>query len=197
MRFGAPAKRAKGALILLHGRGSNAADIAGLADVLNVAEYACVAPSATGGAWYPHRFFAPLQQNEPWLGSALQTVDALSNELMQDGIPPERIGLLGFSQGACLALEHAARVRRPYAFVAALSGALIGALDTPRAPGDLKRLPVLIGCAEADAHIPLPYVEKSASTLEALNAHVTKQIYPGAAHTVFGPEIDWINQRLK
>ena len=189
--------QAKGALIFLHGRGSNAQDIADLADLLDAADYAGVAPSAAGGSWYPQRFLAPREQNEPWLGSALQTIDTLVADLVVAGLAAEKIGLLGFSQGACLALEHAVTAGRPYAFVAALSGALIGPLDTPRTPVDLKRLPVLVGCAEQDTHIPLEHVEKSAATLEAFNADVTKQIYPGSAHSVFRPEIEWINQKLR
>jgi predicted esterase len=196
LRFGPSLAQARGALILLHGRGSSAEDIARLAEALPAQDFACLAPSAANGTWYPQRFLAPLAQNEPWLGSALATVESLVSEAMAAGIPAGRIGLIGFSQGACLALEHAARAGRRYAFTAALSGALIGPLDTARPARELAGLPVLLGCAEHDAHIPLPYVEHSATVLTDMNAAVTKQVYPGAAHTVFAPEIDWITRRL-
>ena len=65
-------------------------------------------------------------------------------ELLAAGLPPARIAVGGFSQGACLALEHAAAGVRPLAFVAGLSGALPGPLDVPRAPGRLPGLPILL-----------------------------------------------------
>lgn len=196
LRFGRPLDQASGALILIHGRGSSAEDIARLTDALETQGLACFAPSAEHGTWYPQRFFAPLAANEPWLTSALSTVDALAKEIVDAGLPAERIGLIGFSQGACLALEHAYQAERRYGFVAALSGALIGPLETPRAKRDLAGMPVLLGCAEDDPHIPLTHVEQSARQLAQMNAAVTKQIYPGSAHTVFPPEIAWLNQQL-
>lgn len=196
LHFGPPLGQARGALILLHGRGSSGEDIAGLAEALPVEAFAAFAPSAVGGTWYPQRFFAPISLNEPALTRALATVENLVSEIIAGGVPAERIGLIGFSQGACLALEHAARAGRRYAFTAALSGALIGPLDTPRPARALAGTPVLLGCAEHDAHIPLAHVEHSAQVLAGLNAAVTKQIYPGAAHTVFPAEIAWLDRQL-
>lgn len=196
LRFGRSLPEARGALILLHGRGSSAEDIAGLAQSLAAEDFACLAPSAENGTWYPQRFFVPLHANEPWLTHALNTVEQLVSELMQAGLSSERIGIIGFSQGACLALEHNFRSGRRYAFTAGLSGALIGPLDAPRGAHDLRRTPILLGCAENDAHIPREYVEASANVLQSANAEVTTQIYRGSAHTVFPQEIAWINDQL-
>lgn len=194
LRLGAPLAKARGVVILVHGRGSSADDIAGLADVFDSRDLAYLAPEAAHHSWYPHRFLVPPAQNEPWLSSALATIDALVTEALAAGFPSERIALVGFSQGACLALEYAARHPRRYAFVAALSGALIGPTDTARDCVDLKNTPILLGCADHDAHIPLEHVEHSATALAAFNADVTKQIYPGSAHTVFQPELDWLRR---
>lgn len=196
LRFGASLTQARNAVILVHGRGSSADDIAGLADSLPVNGTAFVAPAAENGVWYPQRFFAPLEQNEPWLSSGLGTIDNLVTEILAAGIPVGRIGLIGFSQGGCLALEYAARHSRRYHFVAGLSSALIGPLDTSRRQTDLQGTPVLLGCAERDAHIPLPYVEKSVETLSTFGAAVTKQIYPGGMHSVFPEEIAWLRQSM-
>jgi phospholipase/carboxylesterase len=195
LRFGRPLGQARGAVILIHGRGSSAEDIAGLADVLEAPDFAYLAPSADGGAWYPQRFHAPLEQNEPWLGSALETLERLATDVLQAGVPAERLAIAGFSQGACLALEHVVRTGRRYGFAAALSGALIGPLDTPRSPRDLRGLPILVACAEQDAHIPLAHVEHTAAVLAAMKAAVTWQRYPGAAHRIFTPEITWLKQQ--
>lgn len=196
LQLGAPLPKARSAVILIHGRGSSAEGIAGLTEMFDGSDIAYLAPSAKGGTWYPQRFFVALEDNEPWLSRALGTIEALVSDITAAGVPAERIGLIGFSQGACLALEHTARAGRRYGFTAALSGALIGPLDTARAPHDLGRTPVLLGCAEHDAHIPRDFVERSEVVLGGMNADVTKQIYRGSAHTVFPQEIAWIKAQL-
>jgi len=195
LRFGQPLSKARGAVVLVHGRGSSPQDIAGLAGVLPDAGLAFLAPAAEGGTWYPQRFLVPLEGNEPWLSSALNVIARLAAEVKAAGVAPERTGLVGFSQGACLALEFAARHPLRYGFVAGLSGALIGPLGAPRPAGDLRGTPVLLGCAERDPHIPIEYVERSAGTLSRMGADVTKQIFPGGSHTVFPEEIEWLSQR--
>ena len=194
LRFGQPLPTARGAVILIHGRGSSPQDIAGLADVLPDAGLAFLAPAAEGGTWYPQRFFVPLEGNEPWLSSALKVIARLAAEVRAAGIPGDRLGFVGFSQGACLALEFAARHPLRYGFVAGLSGALIGPLGSARPQGELGGTPVLLGCAERDPHIPLEYVEQSAKTLSARGADVTKQVFPGASHTVFSEEVEWLRR---
>jgi predicted esterase len=196
LRFGASLAESRSAVILLHGRGSSPRDIAGLADTLPGTDIAFLAPGATNGTWYPQRFFAPLERNEPYLSDALGVIDHLVSEIHDSGLSSERIGLIGFSQGGCLALEYAARHPRRYGFVAGLSGALIGPLDSPRAAADLRGTPVLVGCAAGDLHIPRDYVEQSAETLSRLGATVTKQIFRGDDHTVFPEEINWLSQQI-
>ena len=196
LRFGTSLSQARAAIVLIHGRGSSAQDIASMAESLTAEGCLFLAPSARNGTWYPERFFMPIDQNEPGLSSGLSVIAGLVDEVLAAGLPAERIAVAGFSQGACLALEFAARQPRRYAFIAGLSGALIGPLDTPRPLFALRGTPVLLGCAERDAHIPLEFVEKSAEVLKGSGADVTKQIYPGTAHTVYRQEIDWINARL-
>lgn len=198
LRLGLPLAAARGAVILVHGRGSSADDITGLVRAFDPAvakTLAYLAPEAANNSWYPQRFLAPTAQNEPWLSASLAVIDTLVAEALAARIPPERIAIAGFSQGACLALEYASRHPRRYAFVAGLSGALIGPAGIARDCVDLQQTPVLLGCAEADAHIPLEHVEHSATVLAAFNADVTKLIFPGSAHTVFPAEIDWLKTR--
>lgn len=197
LRFGPPPAEASGAVILLHGRGASAHDIAGLADYLPKEGVAFAVPDAAQGTWYPQRFFVPLEENEPWLSSALGVVDRLANELHNTGLPWERIGIAGFSQGGCLALEYALRHPRRYGFIAGLSGALIGPLDTPRPEAaDLEGTPVLVACAERDPHIPLPFVQHSVEVLAKTGADLTTHIFPGGDHTVFSEEMAWLGRRL-
>ena len=201
LRTGAPLESARALIVLVHGRGSSGHDMIGLAEHLAGSSptngVAWIAPSATNGTWYPQRFLAPLEANEPWLGSAQEVVHAQVTAGLAAGIPRERIGLIGFSQGACLVLEYAARQPARYGFVAGLSGALIGPLNLPRPSVDLAGTPILLGCADHDAHIPIDHVEQSATWLDQQGATVTKQVYPGSAHTVFPPEIAWLQAAIR
>ena len=192
LRFGEKLKQAERAVILLHGRGASPRDIAGMTRLLPTKGLSFIAPAAQDSTWYPNRFLAPLSENEPYLTSALVLIEALVAEAKEAGLTREQIGFIGFSQGACLALEYAARRPERYAFVAALSGALIGPLDTGRPEADLRQTPILVACAENDSHIPLDYVESTAHLLTHMNAQVTKMIFPGSAHTVFPQELDWL-----
>ena len=192
LRGGALLAAARTALILIHGRGASAEDIYPLGEEVaaGIPGVALVAPQASGNAWYPQRFLAPLAQNEPYLGSALGVVAGLVDEIARAGVAAERIVLVGFSQGACLSLEFAARNPRRYGGVAGLSGALIGPPGSPRAPvGSLDGTPVYLGCSDRDAHIPLASVEESAGILAKLGARVTKSIFPGMGHTVNAEEL--------
>lgn len=181
---------AAGAVVMLHGRGASAASILELAQPLNRPALAYVAPDAAGGAWYPYSFMADTERNQPHLDSALALVGAVVEEVKGAGIPQERIFLLGFSQGACLASEWAFRNPGRYAGIIAFSGGLIGPAGmTWKTDGSLEGTPVFLGCSDVDAHIPKERVDESAEVFRAMGATVTKRIYPGMAHTVNEDEL--------
>lgn len=190
---GAPLEDASGAVIMLHGRGASAEDILSLTAYLeDMPGLAYLAPQAAGHSWYPYSFLSTLAENEPGLSSALGVIDTLVNALTEaHGILAERIALLGFSQGACLAVEYAARHPRRYGAVIGFSGGVIGPPEHPFAyDGDLQGTPVFLGCSDVDPHIPLARVEQTAALLDGMGAAVDKRIYPGMAHTVIPDEID-------
>jgi phospholipase/carboxylesterase len=182
---GAPLRRAKAAVIMLHGRGASAAGMLDFADVFAQPEIAYLAPQAPGSTWYPYSFMAPFEQNEPAFSNALATVANAVADLAGQGFPPERVVLLGFSQGGCLALEYAARNAQRYGGVVGLSAGLIGPPGTPRSyPGSMASTPVFIGCSNVDFHIPLERVHESAEVLRRIGGDVTERIYPGMGHTI-------------
>jgi predicted esterase len=190
LRHGPAATRARLAMILVHGRGGSAEDLLALARELRLDDVLYVAPQAAGQTWYPYSFLTPMDRNEPGLTSGLNRIAALFDALRHEGVPPERVGLLGFSQGACLSLEFAARHARRYAAVVGLSGGLIGPPGTPRDyAGSLDGTPVFLGCSDIDAHIPVERVHESAAVFRRLSAVVDARIYPGMGHTVNADEL--------
>jgi predicted esterase len=196
LALGADPRRARAAVVLVHGRGASPEAIAGLTRRLPQGDIAYLAPGAPGGVWYPYRFLTPRAENEPALSRALARIAAVVAGLVADGVPHERIGLVGFSQGACLVLEHALHAPRRYGFVAGLSGAMIGPAGEARAPADLCGTPVLIACAEYDAHIPIEYVEATALRFRASGAAVTHLTFAGDHHGVFPEEVAWLQKHV-
>ena len=71
LHFGAPLAEARLVSLMLHGRGAGAEDILGLASEFSAPDVAYLAPQAANRTWYPYSFLTAMQQNEPFLSSAL------------------------------------------------------------------------------------------------------------------------------
>ena len=198
LHAGAPLADADAVMVLVHGRGATAESILELTEEFDVPGFAYLAPQAAGGAWYPYSFLAPMEENEPWLSSALETVDEVVSRIISAGHDPSRIMLLGFSQGACLALEYAARHARRYGGLVGLSGSLIGPDGTPRDyAGTLDGTPVFLGCSDVDFHIPKRRVEESADVLRRLGGTVDMRLYRGMGHMVNEDELDAVRGLMR
>lgn len=189
---------ARAAMIMIHGRGATAESILSLATEFNANGFAYLAPQAVHNTWYPYRFLEPVERNEPWLSSALQVIDHLIAQVVASGIPAERTMLLGFSQGACLALEYAARHAQRFGGIIGLSGGLMGPEIIPqRYVGSFDGTPVFLGCSDVDFHIPLDRVHETARVLRQLGGDVTKRIYPGMDHAINQDEIDYVSELMQ
>ena len=196
-RYGAPLEKADAVMIMVHGRGATPESMFPLADAFNRPEVHYIAPAAANHTWYPHSFLAPVEKNEPGITSGLLAIRQIVAMLNKSGIPHRKIILLGFSQGACLALEFAARHPQRYGGVAGLSGGLIGPeVNTDDYGGDLKGTPVFLGCSTVDPHIPKERVDETASILTKLHARVTRKLYEGMGHTVNEDEIDRVEKMI-
>lgn len=195
---GVAPENAKAAMIMVHGRGATAESILTLADEFEAKDLHYAAPQASRFTWYPYSFLAPTERNEPGLSSGLQAIFDIITGLEEKGIPKEKIILLGFSQGACLASEFAARHPAKYGGLVALSGGLIGdSISADSYSGSLEGTPYFVGCSDIDPHIPVERVDESAEILGGLGASVTKKIYPGMGHTVNQDEISHINKIIE
>ena len=194
---GAPREQARAAVILVHGRGATPESILPLAEAFGRDDILYLAPRASGSTWYPNSFLAPIEANEPWLSSALSLLAALVDRLAADGFSSDRVGIVGFSQGACLTAEFIARNTRRYGMAGVLTGGLIGPPGTPRNhPGSLGGTPVFLGSSDIDPHVPLARVHETRDVLTGLGANVDARIYPGMGHTVNDDEVKAVGMLL-
>lgn len=190
-RLGKSLTEASGAVILLHGRGGSAEDILSLAHELYLPELAYLAPQAAGNSWYPNSFLAPIAQNEPWLTSALHKVETTLQMANDASISTDRIVIAGFSQGACLATEFAARHPQRYGGLIAFTGGLIGPPGADLAhQGNLAGTPVFFGSGDPDPHVPWQRVQQSATIFAEMGAAVTSRRYANRLHTISSEEIE-------
>lgn len=211
IRAGAGAAEATAGVVMLHGRGGSAADILSLVDDAALPGVAAAAPEAPGSSWWPTSFLAPTAEIAPHLAPALAAVAAAVAALERDGLARNRIWLLGFSQGACLALEAFARAGEGLAGVMAFSGGLVGTSDGDGGPdaalygqapkrfdyaGRRDGARVWLSVHERDPHIPLKRVQDSATALTAMGASVETRVYPGAGHAVMADDIGVMRARL-
>ena len=194
---GVPLNDAKKALIMIHGRGASAHDILSISKHLNVDDFALVAPQAENRTWYPYSFLAPINENEPSFSKSLEAIHQVVVAIQQNGIEKENIYFLGFSQGACLALEFTARNAAKYGGVVAFTGGLIGdKIYENHYEGNFQNTPIFIGTSDPDLHVPVERVNETEVLLKKMGAAVTKKIYENMGHTISQDEIDLVNELI-
>ncbi|KAB7732316.1 phospholipase [Rudanella paleaurantiibacter] len=197
---GVPLEKAGKVMVMVHGRGGSARDVLSLSQYIDAQdEFAFIAPEAHQNSWYPYSFLQPTERNEPYLSSALTTLEMVRARLQSDfNLKPSQIYWLGFSQGACLTLEFVARNPQVYGGVFGLSGGLIGPEGAPRDyAGTLDGTPVFLGCSDTDSHIPKERVLETEAVLSRMGAEVTTTLYPNFAHTINEDELKTINLLLR
>ena len=160
--------------------------------------FAWLVPEAAGRQWYPFSLLEKVERNRPALNSALALVKRIAERIAAANIPSERVVLLGFSQGASVALEYAARNPQRYGALIALSGALLGPEGTPRDyAGSLAGTPVFLGTGDSDPHLPKRRVDETAQVFERLGATVTRRVYPGLGHAIHPEEMAAVREALE
>ena len=132
------------------------------------------------------------------VSSALQVLKEITSDIRSTGIGYENIFLMGFSQGACLALEFATRSAQKWAGVIALTGGLIGdKIYSDHYSGNFNGASVLMTNSQNDPHVPLKRSEDSKSLIEELGANVSLKIYQNRPHTILADEIDEARKLLE
>lgn len=193
--MGSPRGLAQAAGVLLHGRGKTPEEKIDLAARFgNLEGIRWVVPEAeTPGSWYPGRFFDPRELNEPYLTEAVERCHAAVFEASENGrLGPDRLVIVGFSQGASLALEYALRHPTTVGSLIVLTGGLMGLPGSnwkTIAPPSLKGLRMLLTGSDVDDWIPEQSTYEAANLFRELGADVQLHIYPGRPHIVSEEEI--------
>ena len=179
---GAPLDRARRTAIVLHGRAQSPEwMLEHLVSQLGVADAAYVLPRAHDASWYPGRYFDPRDLNQPRLDHALAAVDRAVDRLRGAGFGAERIVLIGFSQGACLACDHIALRPERYAGAAILTGCLIADERTlPRLPD----FPIYLGTREGDDWVSAEHVRRTAAAFARAGAAVSLAVREPGPHQI-------------
>ena len=177
-------------VLLLHGYGSNGADLISLAPHWQQAlpETLFLAPNAPqrcgggGFQWWPLTAFTP-QALAAGAVSAAPAIDAfIDRKLAQYGLTDADLAIVGFSQGTMMALHVGLRRKAQVAGIVGYSGAL------PAAPGlshePLTKPPVLLIHGSADAVVPVAALHIAKAALQNLGIDVTEHISPGIGHSV-------------
>lgn len=187
---GVPLGESDAAVIMVHGRNAGPQNIVDLVTRLDRPSWTYLAPAAANRTWYPFSFMAPIEQNEPWLSSALEVLKQMVADVNARGIPADRLVILGFSQGACLTAEFAVRHPDRYGGIIVFSGGLVGPPGTTwSGEGRFDRTPVFLGCSDIDPHVPKSRVDESTAVFVRMGAEVTERIYPRMGHLVNDDEI--------
>ena len=188
---GSPLADASKVVVLVHGRHASGEVILPLADRLALPGVCFLAPDAESGSWYPGLFMGPIAANEPYLSRSLDRLGAILRSVNELGFGvSDEIVLAGFSQGACLVLEYAARNPRRYAGVLGFTGGLIGPDPALRQDGGMfDGTPVFIGCSENDPFVPAARVVATAEHFTVHGAQVTVRFYPGSHHIINDDQI--------
>lgn len=193
LEAGLPRGTARLAGILIHGRDRTREEKVVLASSFGIEGIRWLAPAADAGSWYPGRFFDPLAANEPYLTQAIEQLDDAVADAAEGGrLGPRQIFLVGFSQGACLALEYALRRPGRCGAIVVLTGGIFGAPDEPRRfpLNHLAGLRVFLTGSDVDEWISAQSTEQTARTLRDLGADVQLRIYQGRPHIVSPEEMD-------
>lgn len=193
----APARGGKpdALVILLHGYGSNGADLISLAPYWTEAlpGAAFVAPNGIepvpqvpgGYQWFPISNLDPHLMELGVKGAAPSVDRFIDRELEKYGLDESRLALVGFSQGTMMALHVALRREKPVACVIGYSGVLVGARGLEEQMR--AKPPILLIHGDRDPTIPIPAMFESAEALAVAGHGAQWHISYGAPHAI-GPD---------
>ncbi len=197
LRLGVAADKARVLCIFVHGRNQSPEEMeAAVTRHLSTPDVAFALPRAGDKCWYNALAVSPLADTtRAELAASLGGLATLVQALRAEA-PETPLVLAGFSQGACLSLEHAfSGVAAPDAVVA-LTGCRVGIPADERASRLPARLPVYLSAGSDDPWIPLTAFSEAAVELGRGGAALRMDIFPNRPHQVSPPEIAMLDSVL-
>lgn len=187
------------ATLLIHGRSQQPSDMFAIAERIGLDEMPYIALEAADKSWYPNRFMAPVADNQPWLDFALDSITFALTTLEKMSIKREKIVLMGFSQGACLACEYVYRNAGAYGGLISLTGGLIGPEGmTWSTTANLAGTPILLSNGDQDEWVPLQRTAETSQVFIEMGADdVQLKVFPDRPHLVTDEEIDLARSLLQ
>lgn len=197
LTLGVAPDRAKVLCILVHGRGQTPEDMeAAIIRRLSAPDVRFALPRAAGKSWYSARAIDPLTDaTRAELGASLAGLAAALTDLRHSA-PGRPLVLAGFSQGACLSLEHAFARSAPPDAVAAFTGCRVGVPGDDRPTALPIDLPVYLSAGSDDPWISVPAFAEAAADLGRAGAALRCDVFPARPHEVSAAEIAMFDSLL-
>lgn len=186
---------ARAMVVFVHGYGSDGADLLGLADVLapHLPDTVFIAPDAPdkplmapqGFQWFAIPRFdgsSEAEQQEGLMRSAADLNAFVDARLAEEGLQPQNLVLLGFSQGAMMSLHIAPRRAAPLAGVIAISGRLM--LPARLEAEALSRPPVLLLHGDRDDVVPFAEMALAGNALSRAGFETFGHVMKGSGHGI-------------
>jgi phospholipase/carboxylesterase len=194
---GVDAAKAKVLCIFVHGRGQSPEDMqTAVIDRLSATGVAFALPRAQGKSWYTARAIDRLTDTtRTELSASLAGLTSTISDLRARA-PGTPVVLAGFSQGACLSLEHAFTGLAAPDAVAAFTGCRVGTATDERAANLAPGLPVYLSAGSADPWIPVQAFAETAAGLAQAEANLRCDVFPARPHEVCAAEIALLDSQL-
>jgi len=185
--------KAKSLVVFLHGYGANGADLFGLADPLapHLPDTVFLAPDAPeqaqggyGLQWFPIPWIdgsSELAAHDGLIRAARDLNSFLDAQLYNEGLDDSALSLLGFSQGAMMAMHVAPRRDAPMAGVVAISGRL---LEPERIADTVTRPPVLLIHGDDDQVVPFDSMSQAGNVLTGAGFETYGHVMRGTGHGI-------------
>lgn len=203
--------KAKTAVVFVHGYGADGSDLLGLADPLgpHLPDTVFFAPDAPerctanpmGFQWFPIPWLDGSSEEQALSGLAAAADDLnafLDKLLIDEGLTPDRLALVGFSQGTMMSLHVAPRRADPVAGVVGFSGRLMQPEHLEAET--ISKPPVLLIHGDQDDVVPLESLPKAADALVAAGfetySHISKGTGHGIAHDGLSLALSFLRDKL-
>ncbi|WBU58999.1 alpha/beta hydrolase [Paracoccus albus] len=199
-------------VVFLHGYGADGADLLGLADPLaphlpGTAFYAPNAPERCannpfGFQWFPIPWLDGSTEDQARASMALSIddINAFLDKVMGDeGVAPEHLAVVGFSQGTMMALHILPRREQPVACIVGFSGRLL--VPELLAAEAKSRPPILLAHGDQDPMVPFTDMGEAADNLANAGFQTHTYVMKGTGHGIspdgLGAAVQFLKTHLK